>query len=104
MFTSRARMVHLRSDNADRRLAPLAAACGLIDADRAARVAAKQTAIEAVVSQVSDKVGVGLLVRSPRLCDTAEVPGLATLEPDAAESAWIDLRYHGYLERHHCPS
>ena len=101
MFTSRAEhRLHLRADNADRRLTPLAGRVGLVDAARAAAVAAKDAAVRQRLDALGDELantisGEGLDFAA--CC--ALVPGLAEATPKVAEQVWIELRYRTYLER-----
>jgi tRNA uridine 5-carboxymethylaminomethyl modification enzyme len=105
MFTSRAEhRLALRHDNADRRLTPLAAGVGLVDAPRVERLAAKTAAIEATRATLAGHRAGGVpladLLKRPGFtwgdC-VAALPALAAVPREAAVQVETDIRYEGYV-------
>ncbi len=101
MFTSRAEhRLHLRADNADRRLAPLAARCGLVGPERARLVADKERAVAGLLSAIAPATARQVAGEGMGLAACIElIPALRAASAPVAEQVWIGLRYATYLER-----
>jgi tRNA uridine 5-carboxymethylaminomethyl modification enzyme len=109
MFSSRAEYrLLLRSDNADRRLTPRAAAIGLVGAERGQDVQAKDERVHQVLALLERERKGGRtlaeILRRPgtALADLAsQHPDLAALAryPDLARTIEVEVKYAGYLQR-----
>lgn len=107
MFTSRAEYrLHLRHDNADRRLTPLAYGIGLVDQQRYDRFERKRSEIEKALHVANhvrhEGIPVAQIARRPEVTwtEVAEmVPALQGLSRQSSIQVLNDLKYAGYLAR-----
>ncbi len=107
MFSSRAEFrLLLRHGNADRRLAPIGRACGLVSAAAYTRVEAKERAIRDALALLErthrDGATLSQVLRRPEATfATVEAlePSLAALPADVKEEVEVEAKYAGYVAR-----
>jgi len=107
MFTSRAEYrLLLRQDNADRRLTPAGKRVGLVTAERAAKLAAKEAEITSTLEflRTTNSGGITLakLLRRPETewsAIVSQAPHLAAISREAAQQVLFDVKYEGYVHR-----
>ena len=103
MFTSRAEhRLHLRSDNADERLAPLGREIGLVDDDRWSRFAARRDSVDANVAllkstRIGDVSAFDWLRRPDNTWET--LPDAPAVPPAIGRLIEIRAKYAGYIAR-----